>query len=233
MSLAVRNRQPELMDDPELDHELHRRALIGLRRVNAVSGTVATIWKPIQQTAVDSGGPIRVLDVACGGGDNAIDLARRAKRSGLPIRVSGCDLSLTALEIARDNARDCKVDVDFFQTDVLSDSLPGEFDVICCSLFLHHLDDDDVVRLLAGMKAAAKKMILASDLIRSRLGYVLAWTGTRLLTRSRICHTDGPLSVEGAFTTDEILALAARAGLDGVSLTRHWPQRYLLRWTRS
>lgn len=231
-SLAVRHRQPELMDDPELDQELHRQALIGLRRVNAISGTVSTIWKPIEKLARTCERPVRVLDVACGGGDNVIALATRAKRCGLPVTVAGCDLSGTAVEIAKSSAAERKVDADFFQADAITAALPDDFDVICCSLFLHHLDEGDVVRLLSGMKTAAKRMILASDLIRSRLGYVLAWTGIRLLTRSRICHVDGPLSVEGAFTTDEVLKLAARAQLEGVVLTKHWPQRFLLRWSR-
>lgn len=232
MSLSVRHRQQELMDDPDLDDQLHHQALAGLRRINTISGTVGTIWKPIEQLAHKRAGTIRILDVACGGGDTAIALARRAQRARLPMQVAGCDLSSTAISYATNNAESQGVDVRFFQADALGNNLPTGYDVIYCSLFLHHLDDEDVVRLFRSMKTAAGQLVLASDLRRSRLGYVLAWAGTRLLTRSRICHVDGPLSVEGAFTPREILALAARAGLDHPQLTRHWPQRFLLRWPR-
>lgn len=231
MSLADRNLQAELMDDPGLDRELHRQALIGLRRVNAVSRTVATLWKPIERLARTSGQPVKVLDVACGGGDNTTGLAVRAARCGLPVTVAGCDVSTTALEIARAHAESRQVSVRFFQADALAEPLPSEFDVVCCALFLHHLEESEIVRLLAAMKSAAGQMVLASDLVRSRLGYLLAWAGIRLLTRSRICHFDGPVSVQGALTTDEVLDLASRAGLEGVVLTRHWPQRFLLRWS--
>ena len=229
--LAVRNRQPELMDDPDLDEELHRQALIGLRRVNWISGTVGTLWRPIQKLAKETDGPIRVLDVACGGGDNVIALSQRAKRSGLDVEVSGCDLSPTAIEIARSNADEKNVSAEFFTADALV-GLPNDYDVICCSLFLHHLDEEDVVRLLNSMKASAGKLILASDLIRSRLGYALCWTGIRLLTRSHICHVDGPLSVEGAFTMNEAAALVQNAQLTGAKVTKHWPERFLVSWTR-
>lgn len=230
MTLAVRNRQPELMDDPQLDRELHQQALIGLRRVNRISGTVGTLWKPIRRLARQSETPIRVLDVACGGGDNVIDLACRARKAGLDVEVSGCDLSPVAIEIAESNAKQRNVSVEFFEADALS-PLPAGFDVICCSLFLHHLDEEDVVRLLMSMKNTAGKMVLVSDLIRSRIGYVLCWAGIRLLTRSRICHVDGPLSVEGAFTVKEITTLTEQAGLRGTVLTRHWPERFLISWT--
>ena len=231
MSLAVRDRQPELMDDPSLDSGLHRQALAGLRRVSLISGTVRTFWKPIAELAAKSGRPIRVLDVACGGGDTVIDLAQRAERAGLDIVAAGCDLSPTAVGIAAQSAAEKGADVQFFTADALTE-LPEGFDVICCSLFLHHLAEDDVVCLLKTMKAAAGTMILAGDLIRSRLGYALCSVGIRLLTRSRICHVDGPLSVRAAFTMKEIQSLAEAAGLETAEFTRHWPERYLMKWVR-
>ncbi len=233
-SLATRDRQPELMDDPTLDPGLHQQALLGLRRVHWISGTVSTIWKPICQLAQQTPEtPLRVLDVACGGGDLTVALAQRAQRSGLSVEVSGCDISETALTFAATSAAAKRVDVHFFSTDVISTPLPSGYDIVCCSLFLHHLDDGDAVRLLTSMQKAASRMVLVSDLSRSRLGYILTWCGLRLLTRSRICHVDGPLSVRAAFTPDEMLNLAARAELINATLTRHWPERFLLTWSRS
>ena len=65
-----------------------------------------------------------------------------------------------------------------------------------------------------------------------RLGYALAWLVTRLLSRSPIVHTDGPLSVAGAFTMAEARALAERAGLSGAQVGWRWPWRFLLSWRR-
>jgi hypothetical protein len=101
-----------------------------------------------------------------------------------------------------------------------------------CSLFLHHLDEPQAVELLRRMSESARHLVLVNDLIRGRLGYALAWLGTRLLTRSRVVHVDGPLSVEGAFTRAEALELAERAGLHGATIVRRWPCRFLLTWQR-
>ncbi len=232
-SLADRHREPELMDDPDLDPVLHEQALIGLRRVHWLSGTVGTLWRPIRDLAgQQSGRRLRVLDVACGGGDVAISVARRAEKANLCIDVSGCDISETALKCATQNALKYEADVHFFPANAISGELSEDYDVVFCSLFLHHLDDEDAVKLLNVMKRSARKMVLVSDLQRSRLGYALTWCGLRLLTRSRICHVDGPLSVRAAFTPSEAMNLAANAGLDDAKLTRHWPERYLITWRR-
>jgi hypothetical protein len=71
-------------------------------------------------------------------------------------------------------------------------------------------------------------MVIVSDLDRSRLGLLLAWLGTRLLTRSPVVHVDSLRSVRAAFTRDEAAALATRAGLTSWRLTMHWPCRWRL-----
>ena len=82
------------------------------------------------------------------------------------------------------------------------------------------------------MGQAAKQLLLVNDLVRSRLGYLLAFAGTRLLSRSQMVHVDGPLSVRGAFKPAEALALALKAGLAGATVSWRWPFRYLLTWSR-
>ncbi|MFS6827638.1 hypothetical protein [Cyanobium sp. ATX-6F1] len=83
------------------------------------------------------------------------------------------------------------------------------------------------------MAAATRHLVLVNDLIRSPLGYVLAWSACRLLSRSAIVHYDGPVSVQGAFQTQEVSAMAIQAGLEGALVRRCWPERYLLQWSQS
>ena len=231
--LAQRHRQPEWMDQPGIDPAAHSQALQGLRRINAFSGAVGSLFAPIRSLArVRSGCPLRVLDLACGGGDNTTALAERARREGLNVQVDGCDLSPQAVAIAARSAEERGLNARFFQADALHDPLPGDYDVILCTLFLHHLEDEEAVDLLRRMGRASRCLVLVNDLIRSPLGYGLAWAGCRLLSRSPIVHFDGPVSVQGAFQLSEVRALAARAGLDAVQVRRSWPERYLLEWRR-
>jgi 2-polyprenyl-3-methyl-5-hydroxy-6-metoxy-1,4-benzoquinol methylase len=232
-SLARRNRQPEIIDEPDLDARLHVQALQGLARINRVSASDRILWKPIAALAREQPGrPLRLLDIATGGGDVPIRLWHRARRAGLALEVAGADASATAVDYARDSARRAAASVSFFRLDALGGELPGGFDVLTCSLFLHHLEEDRALDLLRQLGRAANRMVLINDLLRGRLGYLVAWFGTRLLTPSPVVHTDGPRSVEAAFTKAEAVALAARAGLHGATVSWRWPCRFLLTWRR-
>jgi 2-polyprenyl-3-methyl-5-hydroxy-6-metoxy-1,4-benzoquinol methylase len=221
------------MDQPGLERAEHWQALRGLGRVNTVSRTASLLWPHIARLArqlLKSAEPIRVLDVATGGGDTPIALGRLALRSRLKIEVHGCDISREAINYAENQPRAPDSPVRFFVLDALTEDLPPGYDIVMCSLFLHHLDEVAAIGLLRRMACSARRLLLVDDLIRSPLGYLIATVGCRLLSTSYIVHHDGPVSVAAAFTPKEILALAKKAGLSGSQITRHWPESFLLSW---
>ena len=231
--MARRQRRPELMDELGLDPRRHAAALRGLERINVLSRTADALLPALRRLAERTqSGELRILDVACGGGDMAVRLARSAGRAGLRVHVDGCDLSPTAVEHSRSRAAAAGLEMRFFTHDALGNRFPDGYDVLMSTLFLHHLDETDAVALLGNMREAARLGVLVDDLIRSRMGYTLAWLGCRLVTTSHIVHHDGPVSVEAAFSLDEIRELAGRAGLEDARLQRHWPERFLLEWAR-
>ena len=175
-------------------------------------------------------GPIRILDLATGGGDVPIRLARLARRRGLDVRIDGGDLSPTAVDFAREAARRAGVDVGFFRLDALNEPLPEGYNVMMCSLFLHHLSEDDAAGLL-GKMAGSARTVLVNDLARSRVGYWLAQSACRVASCSPIVHHDGPASVASAFRLAEVRELATRAGLAGARVEPRWPWRFLLSWS--
>ncbi len=233
--LSERDCQPELMDDPALAPAKHRAALRALGRVNRWSRSAAIVWPTIRALGLEAAKdrPLRVLDIACGGGDVTREIARRARLENLPIQMEGCDINPVAVDYSRQSQSAAEENpVRFFRLDVLQEDLPRDYDVIMCSLFFHHLSREDAKQLLRRMAAASKRMVLVNDLRRTRLGYALAVIGCRLLTRSPIVHTDGPLSVRAAFSSEEIKKLALEAGLSGARIHHHWPQRFLLSWRK-
>jgi 2-polyprenyl-3-methyl-5-hydroxy-6-metoxy-1,4-benzoquinol methylase len=176
---------------------------------------------------------VRVLDIACGGGDVAVGVACAARRQGLHVELVLVDVSATALQLAAAAAEHAGVPRQTLQINVL-EALPApEVEVVMSSLFLHHLPTrTDVVGLLRQMQAAAGRLVLVSDLRRSRAGRAVAWVGCRALSRSPIVHGDGPASVRAAWTVGELRALAREAGLAGAEVTACWPWRMRLRWER-
>ncbi len=231
LDLSRRVLCPEVMDDPGLDPERHARALRGLARINAWSGSARILWSAVAPCAPSGAATVlRILDVASGAGDVPMRLWRKARRAGRDVELLGCDLSPMAVAFARQRAAEAGARVEFQRCDVLEESLPEGYDVVTCSLFLHHLEDGQAVELLRRVAAAARRLVLVSDLNRTRAGLAMAWLGTRLLSRSDVVHVDGPRSVKRAFTPAEALGLAERAGLHGATVVRRWPCRWLLRW---
>ena len=201
------------MDDPALDPREHVAALRALGTINALSLTASTLVRAIRGLAARSRGdgrPLRVVDVACGGGDVTVAVARRL---GPAYHVTGIDVSPRAVARAAEHAAARAVtNVSFTVGDVLAGGCP-DCDVAVSSLFLHHLDDETARTTIRRLATAATLGGVVSDLVRSRLGLVLAHLVTRLLTRSRVARVDGPLSVRAARTSAEYRQLLDRAGL--------------------
>ena len=117
-----RVRRPELMDQPGLELADHVRALQGLGRINVLSRVRSVLWPPIERLARLKGmndRPLRVLDLATGGGDTPITLARRAAAKGLNVEIDGCDLNPQAIHHAEGQAAARGIRVKFFVLDAL------------------------------------------------------------------------------------------------------------------
>ncbi len=231
MAPPTRLRVDELMDGPDIAAGEHHLALAGLEKINRLSHVVDHLLPPI----LDLAGrlprqEIELLDVACGGADVPLELARRAGEAGVHVKLTLLDRSETALEHAAGRARRMGVAYTVVCSSALHELPPA--DVVSNSLFLHHLDEADVVAGLANMAVAARRLLLVSDLRRSRVGLAAAWAGCRLLSRSAIVRYDGPASVRAAWTIDEMARMAIAAGLTRASIRPTWPWRMLLTWER-
>jgi ubiquinone/menaquinone biosynthesis C-methylase UbiE len=94
---------------------------------------------------------IACLDVGCGDGQVAIELARQVGPSG---RVVGVDNDAEALRLARRAAQEAGVEVDFVEADVTEPLNVGSFDLAFARLLLSHLADP--MSVLVGMRSAVK-----------------------------------------------------------------------------
>ncbi len=232
-ALERRQRADERMDDRALDASSHIQALRRLARLNRLSRTADGLWAALAGMEVrhnGGGGPVRVLDLACGSGDITRRLAALAARDGMPFEFDGCDRSGRAVEFANRQFPRSTPACRFFARDILEGPLPCGYDYFVSSLFLHHLADGQVVRLFREMARTARRGFVVHDLERSTRGLLLAGVASRAFTRSPIVHSDALLSVRAAFSLEETIAMSILADLRGVRSTRRWPYRLLLSW---
>ena len=94
-----------------------------------------------------------------------------------------------------------------------------------CSLFLHHFDPPDAVRLLKVMAQNARHAVLVNDLERHRVAYWGIWTLSRLYLRGRLFRHDAPISVLRAYRGRELYFLLREAGLGHFHVERVFPFR--------
>lgn len=230
MTLA-RERVAEWMDDPALPPVDHDAALRGLSRLNALSRSHRSLWAQVRSLAARAGGTLHVLDVASGGADLPIRMDAVARRQGVRLRWTLTDRSAHALRHGLARARACGLACEGEQVDVPGQPLP-EADLVINSLFLHHFDRPDVVRILEAMRRAARLAVGVSDLRRTRLALGLVWLGSRIITRSPVVHHDATASVRAAHQPQEVRELADRAGLQDAVVQVADPVRWRLWWER-
>lgn len=216
------------MDDHEPEQAAVDRVYAFLSMVNRrLGGTAATIarferfsrtWMPGQR--------IEIVDIGSGAADLPRALVAWGRRRGFDVRVTAVDISRRALDYARrsappdDRLRLVCADVSRpFCAD-------GAFDYATSALFFHHLTDEMVVDVLRWCGRQARRGIVVNDLERSPRAWICTW----LLTWPchPILHHDGPLSVRRAFTANELQTLARTAGIDWLTIRRHFGERMTL-----
>ena len=100
----------------------------------------------------------------------------------------------------------------------------NSFDIVSCGLFLHHLDADQVRTFARETLRVARRAVLISDLIRSRLHLTLAHISLPLY-RSPITWHDSLASIRAAYTPDEVRPLFANCGARKIEIDRHYLYR--------
>ncbi len=211
----------ELLDGPASLSELEANFRDISRLNRYFGGSWVTRSHLVRLLGERRGGSVTVLDVGSGGADIPVRLVRWARRRGLALRVIAVDRDRHILDVARRRAA-AYPEISFVQADGLS--LPvrgGGVDAAISSLTLHHLEPDAAPGLLAEMGRTSRLGFVVNDLMRSRFAYVLVWLTTRLFAWNRMSRHDGPLSVRRAYNAREIGALAERAGVSPVRITRH------------
>jgi SAM-dependent methyltransferase len=233
MNLARRELIPERMDDPSADAHSLGPALRFLERMNGLPGGAGLVtgllleehprWRPCE--------PLTLLDIGTGAADVPRAVVATLARLGHVVRAVGIDLHAGTIAYAKEAcAREPAIAL--VRADALA--LPfadGAVDYALSSTFLHHLDDAQAVRCLAEMRRVARRGLIVTDLIRTRLAYAVIRVATWLGGDPVAAH-DGPVSVRRAFTPDELAAHARAAGVPEPRVTRHAPFRLALvsRW---
>ncbi|MEO8028298.1 MAG: methyltransferase domain-containing protein [Bryobacteraceae bacterium] len=212
-ALGPRRVDPEILDG--LPPDAARASLADLVRLNRDFGGHAVLRKLLARVlpadGIGAAESFSVLDIGGASGDMAGQI-----RAGYPgARITVLDHVAAHMETALLP----KVCGDAFALPFRDRS----FDYAFSSLFLHHFEDRDVVKLFAEMARVSRRGVLAIDLIRSPLAYWFFDATGWLFGWDPVTKNDGPISFAAGFHRAELARLAAEAGLETVRVTSHRP----------
>jgi 2-polyprenyl-3-methyl-5-hydroxy-6-metoxy-1,4-benzoquinol methylase len=228
MLFKVRSNEKEYLDNTsiatkDLYQNLHELDVINrlLGGYNASRKGMTSILKV--KNTVQS-----VLDIGFGGGDSIKQLSNLADKLQVNLFFYGVDLKDDCIKYAESNLQalnNKKLICDDYRN--ISPELLKQIDVIHCSLFLHHLTDEEIVDLFKFGKTH-RCMILINDLHRHWFAYYSIKFFTALFSKSYLVKNDAPLSVKRGFKKSELISLLQKAGFSNYSVKWTWAFRYMI-----
>lgn len=194
-----------------------RDSIADLQRINALFGGVSSTLGMIRKVARAGGThSLSLLEVASGAGFVPLEARRRLADEGISLDVTLLDRAGTHLP-------------NHGVPTVVGDALAlpfsaDHFDLVSCGLFLHHLEPSEVLAYAREALRVARRAVIISDLIRSRLHLWLVHCGLPLF-RSPITWHDAPASVSAAYTRDEVRKMLATCGARDVQIGTYYLYR--------
>jgi len=224
-SFAHRSHKLERLDTGDYTREEYSLWLREMHWINRWLGDAHALRKELRKVMDDHPiGRISVLDVGAGSGE-LLKIAQETLGKRTKSLV-GADLNVRAAEEIASRASE--FEVSSLQCDARQ--LPFEddsFDVVICSLFLHHLTEEEGVDLLNEMSRIARLRVIAIDLHRHPLAYFLYRTFVGLLLQ-RLTFEDGSLSILRSYRPHELQRLAGATRLRETRVGRSFPFRLIL-----
>jgi SAM-dependent methyltransferase len=215
VNFRTRALAPELLD--QASPEEAQRNLANLRRLNRWTGACGELQRQLRRHFAPQD-RFRFLDIGAASGDMSRSVRQEFAQS---VCVS--------LDLAPEHLRHAgapKVAADAFRLPFAD----GSFDVVHCSLFLHHFSEADVELLLGEMNRVSRRLVLAQDLHRHILAYYFLPATAWLFGWDRLMLHDGPVSVAAGWRRAELVGLLERLGLAKRARIRwHFPSfRYFI-----
>jgi 2-polyprenyl-3-methyl-5-hydroxy-6-metoxy-1,4-benzoquinol methylase len=200
----------EMMDRPqpvsfELERDLER-----IRQLNRWFGSYRLVLGFMRRW-IKPGAGIRIVDLATGSGDIPRLIVDYARKIGAQVGIDAIDQQAATLEIARKLSAGY-TEICYHQTNILEWNSTQPYDLVLCTLALHHFSDEDAVTVLRRCRQLSRRSVLVSDLRRGFLLQAGVYILTALIFREPMTRYDARLSAVRAFSFSEMRDLAVCAG---------------------
>ncbi|HEY6207394.1 MAG TPA: methyltransferase domain-containing protein [Chthoniobacterales bacterium] len=200
----------EMMDRPQAVSAELERDLRNLQQLNKYFGSYRLVLNFVHRW-IKPGEHVSIVDLATGSGDIPRLIVDHARAIGAPVEIDALDQQGATLEIARKLSANYP-EISYVEANILEWDPDAPYDIVLCSLALHHFSDEDAVRVLKRCRELSRRFVLVSDLRRGLLLAVGVYLLTAFVFREPMTRYDGRLSAARAFSFGELRELAHEAG---------------------
>lgn len=218
--------KPERIDTGDYTPEEYATFLREIRFINQRLGDRSALEKTLIAEIIRLDlKEFSVLDVGAGTGELLGVVAEFARASGRNAQLVGLDLNeISIKEVASERLK--FEEISPVQGNALC--LPfadNAFDFAFCSLFTHHLTDEQIPAALREMSRIARRGIVVIDLERSVKAWFLYQLFCLAYRISPLVRQDGSLSIKKGFTCNEMIEFGNASELRDPIVQKHAPYR--------
>lgn len=228
INTSRRSEEVEIMDDFELKGEELDQTLSDLEKINKWLGgnkiTLSGIKNLLKLTPDNT--LIRIADVGCGSGAVLREIANWGRNQNFDLELIGIDANPYAIEIAQRRSN-YYPEIKFEALNIFSEEYKKqEYDIVLCTLTLHHFKNEEILELLNIFKDQSKIGIVINDLQRSKTAYVLFQAFCKVFIENEIARKDGLTSILRGFKKKDLRILATEISAQTHSIKWKWAFRY-------
>jgi len=222
-----RSSEMEIMDDFLMEGVLFRDTLDKLEIINRFLGgnsvTIKGLKKLLKNQSKNK--TITIVDLGCGNGDVLRDVSKFGRKNNYSFKLIGIDANPAAIDYARELSKEYS-ELSFKTIDILSEDFKKQsYNVVLCTLFLHHLKNEELISFLKKTTENATIGVVVNDLHRHKLAYYL-FKLIGFFIKNKMVRQDGLTSVLRAFKRKDLENIAKEIKVH-FSIEWKWAFRYL------
>lgn len=216
------------MDDFALEGNLLRDALDKIARINQFLGGNELTLQGVKSIISEHSTKDRftIVDVGCGNGDMLRNLADYANKNKLNFELIGIDANSFTVSHAKGLSMNYP-NIEYHCEDIFAEKFSKlQYDIVLCTLTLHHFKDKEILDLLTVFKSNARLGIVINDLQRSSLSYRLFQALCFVFRLNDMSREDGLVSILRGFKKIELEQFSRQLHLKKYSVQWKWAFRY-------
>ena len=228
VNTKYRTDEPETMDDFAMEGEILRDALDKIAKINQLLGGNQLTLRGVQELIryIPKTTKIIIVDVGCGNGDMLRTLADYGLKNNLNFQLIGIDANNFTVNHAKKLSKNYP-NISYQCEDIFDKPFEElKYDIVLCTLTLHHFKDNEIVNLLNVFNANSKMGIVINDLHRSAIAYRLFQALCFVFRLNDMSREDGLISILRGFKKVELVNFSKKINFSNYKIQWKWAFRY-------